>query len=106
VLYGNIITTRPCTRRTPGTHDQTRPGQTQTHDHAESATAIHQANTLHGTVRPGPHGHTTRHATRKRETYTKPSITTHRTTQHVKAETSGINQGKQGPVGVKKVVPV
>jgi len=25
VLYGNIITTRPCTRRTPGTHDQTRP---------------------------------------------------------------------------------
>jgi hypothetical protein len=45
--------------------------------------------------------------TRKRETDTRHrAVVTAGSSARLKAETSGRKQGKQGPVGVKKVVPV
>jgi len=75
VLYGNIITTRPCTRRTPGTHDPertTRPGHT-----------------LHDTVWSRNTRHTVRHATHKHETIRSlgilsPGHSTHSKSQNIR----------------------
>ena len=102
-------TTRPGHMTTP--HGKTtRPRHTvRPHDHTDVATAMPRVNTVHDTTQPGNTRHTTRHVTRKHETCTKPTEPVHRTSYRVtpgKAQTPGCNQGKQGPVGVKKVVPV
>jgi len=53
-------------------------------------------------VRPGAHS---RHAKQSEHAgHAKPTQSTHGHSAHVKAEKSGGNRVKQGPVGVKKVV--
>jgi hypothetical protein len=77
---------------TPHNQDQTRSHDPDTRSHEASNSSTHDT-----------------HNTRKTHNTARlhqANTVTHSANVHVKAETSRLNQGKTGPVGVKKVVPV